>query len=298
MRDEDVRSSCWAALQVLSAQFGAEIPYQGGLDLGFSYRGQRVPFLNRQKGIYRAAVQRGPAALAIQTSARSPYGDQLTADGLVYAYRDGPIDQPDNRALRAGHELQVPLFYYFATRAGQYQPFFPCYVRVDDPAARAVEISFGRMLGPLDEQQPVALDEPIERRYALREVRSRMHQGRFRGVVLPAYSDSCAMCRLKEIRLLDAAHILGDLEERGDPVVVNGLSLCSIHHRAFDQDLVGVAPDYEVRVSPRLLEDEDGPMLDLLKGFHGQELYVPRKAGLRPDRERLAERYDRFLARV
>lgn len=116
--------------------------------------------------------------------------------------------------------------------------------------------------------------------------------------MLPAYRDSCAMCRLKEIRLLDAAHILGDLEERGDPVVANGLSLCSIHHRAFDQDLVGVSPDYEVRVSLRLLEDGDGPMLEVLKGCHGQALHVPRQVGLRPDRERLAERFDRFLARA
>jgi putative restriction endonuclease len=298
VRDEDVRASCWAALQVLCAQFGEEIPYRGGLDRGFSYRGRRVPFLNRQKGIYRAALQRGPAALAIQTSARSPYGDQLTPEGLVYAYRAGPIDQPDNLALRAAYELQVPLFYYFATRAGRHEVFYPCYVRADDPSARAVEISFGKMAGPLDEQEPVAPDGAIERRYAVREVRARMHQGRFRGVVLPAYSDSCAMCRLKEVRLLDAAHILGDLEDRGDAVVANGLSLCSIHHRAFDQDLVGVSPDYEVRVSLRLLEDEDGPMLEVLKGFHGQALHVPRRVALRPDRERLAERYDRFLARA
>ena len=153
------------------------------------------------------------------------------------------------------------------------------------------------MIGPLDEQEPVRLDEPIERRYVVREVRTRMHQSRFRGLVLPAYSDRCAMCRLKEIRLLDAAHIVGDLEERGDAVVANGLSLCSIHHRAFDEDLVGISPDYEVRVSARLLDDDDGPMLELLKGFHRHALHVPRRTALRPDRERLAERYDRFLAR-
>ena len=138
------------------------------------------------------------------------------------------------------------------------------------------------------------LDEEIERRYAVRQVRARMHQSRFRGLVLPAYSDRCAMCRLKELRLLDAAHIVSDLEERGDAVVANGLSLCSIHHRAFDEDLVGVSPDYVVRVSARLLEDDDGPMLELLKGFHGQALHVPR--GTQPDRGRLAERYDRFLS--
>jgi putative restriction endonuclease len=48
-------------------------------------------------------------------------------------------------------------------------------------------------------------------------------------------------------------------------------------------------------VSHRLLEDEDGPMLDLLKGFHNIPLRVPSRVGDRPDRERLAERYERFL---
>jgi putative restriction endonuclease len=298
VRDEDVRSSCWAALEVLSAQFGEAIPYAGGLDRGFAYRGQRVPFLNRQKGIYRAAAQRGPAALAVQTSAKSPYGDRLSEDGLVYAYRDGPVDQPDNRALRTAYELQVPVFYYFGTRPGWYRPFYPCFVEADDPAARAVVISFGRMVGPLDEREPVHLDERLERRYVVRQIRARLHQSRFRGLVLPAYSDRCAVCRLQEMRLLDAAHIVGDLEERGDAVVSNGLSLCSIHHRAFDEDLVGISPDYEVRVSSRLLEDEDGPMLELLKGFHGEALQVPRTVAQRPDRERLADRYERFLARA
>ena len=42
---------------------GEDIPYLGALANGFPFRGRRVPFLNYQKGIYRAAVQTGPAAL-------------------------------------------------------------------------------------------------------------------------------------------------------------------------------------------------------------------------------------------
>ena len=126
----------------------------------------------------------------------------------------------------------------------------------------------------------------------------RLHQDRFRGIVLPAYREQCAICRLKEVRLLDAAHIIGDASERGEPVVSNGLSLCTIHHRAFDQDLVGVTPDYEVRVAPRLLDDEDGPMLDLLKGFHGRSIELPQRRAARPDPERLAIRFERFQAAV
>src|SRR5882724_8095649 len=99
--------SCLLALEVLCAQYGDDVPYQNGLDRGFAYRGQRVPFLNYQKGIYRAAVQTGPAALSINTSFRSPYEDAPTDTGFLYAYRAGSIDQPDNRSLRACAALGV-----------------------------------------------------------------------------------------------------------------------------------------------------------------------------------------------
>jgi putative restriction endonuclease len=78
--------------------------------------------------------------------------------------------------------------------------------------------------------------------------------------------------------------------------VPNGVSLCTIHHRAFDQDLVGISPDYVVHVAHRLLDDEDGPMLELLKTFHGSELQVPLRRGLRPDPAGLATRFARFAS--
>ncbi|MGH3052247.1 MAG: HNH endonuclease [Gaiellaceae bacterium] len=294
MRDEDVRASCFGQLAILCAEFGEDVRYQDGLDRGFTFRGGRVPFLNRQKGIYRAAVQRGPAALSIQTSYKSPYGDEVTDEGFLYAYRAGDVDQPDNRALRAAYELQVPIVHFVGTRPGWYRPDFPCFVARDDPMARFVLVTPGKMVGPLDEREPVPVDDPIERRYLVRQTRVRMHQAQFRGRVIPAYRDQCTICRLKEARLLDAAHIVGDLELLGEAVVSNGLSLCAIHHRAFDQDLVGISPDYEVRVSDHLLEDDDGPMLDVLNGFHGQSIYLPTRHAWRPDRERLAQRFERF----
>jgi putative restriction endonuclease len=221
-----------AHLSILAAEFGEDIPYVGGLHRGFPFRGRRIPFLNRQKGIYRSAAQTGPAALSIQTSAKSPYDDEIAEDGFIYAYRSGDINQSDNRALRAAYELQVPIIYFIGTRPGWYKPVFPCYVRSDDPVTRSVVVTPGAFVGPVDEPEPT---------------------------------------------------------------VRNGLSLCSIHHRAFDQSLVGVSPDYIVQVSRRLLEDEDGPMLDLLKGFHNIPLHLPERERDRPDRERLELRYERFL---
>jgi len=292
-RDDDVRSSCFASLDVLAARFGADVPYRDGLDAGFSFRGGRVPFLSHMKGIYKAAAQRGPAALSIVTSYKSPYGDQETDDGVLYAYRAGEVDQADNRALRAAHTLRVPIVYFIGTRPGRYRPFYPCFVVDDDPVGRQVLVSKGEMVGHFEEREAVLPDDPIERRYATREMKVRVHQARFRGRVLPAYSDQCAVCRLKEVRLLDAAHILADAE-RGEPEVSNGVSLCSIHHRAYDQDLVGISPDYEVHVARRLLRDEDGPMLELLKGSQGARIVLPHRNALRPDRELLTIRFDRF----
>jgi putative restriction endonuclease len=293
-RDEDVRTSCFSRLALLQAQYGDELPYAGVLREGFPFRGRRVPFLNYQKGIYKAAVQRGPAALSIQTSWRSPYADAETSDGFFYDYRAGSAEQPDNRALRAAAELGVPVVYFVASRVGLYRPLYPYYVTQDLPSEHRVLVSPGKLVGPLDEPDPVLVVDPIEREYVVRETKMRLHQGRFRGAVLLAYRDQCTICRLKEIRLLDAAHIEADTSPSGDPLVTNGLSMCTIHHRAFDQNLVGISPDYEVRVSRRLLEEDDGPMLEVLKGFHERPLQLPARRAHCPDRERLAVRFERF----
>lgn len=297
MRDDDLRSSCIASLEVLSAQFGEEIPYPGALAEGFAYRGRRVPFLSTQKGIYRAAAQGGPAALSIQTSWKSPYGDAVTDVGYLYHYRAGAIEQADNRALVAAYDLGVPIVHFVATRPNYYKPIYPCFVTENDSVNRYVIVSPGKLVGPFDEREPVLVDDPIERRYVFRETRVRVHQARFRARVVPAYGERCAICRLREAQLLDAAHITSDREDEGEPIVSNGLSLCSIHHRAFDQDLVGIAPNYEVHVARQLLDEEDGPMLELLKRFHGESIVMPVRKTWYPDRARLEERFARFSAK-
>ena len=191
--------------------------------------------------------------------------------------------------------LQVPIAYFYATRPGWYQAHYPCFVTEDRPDEQQVLITPGIIDRTLPQPIAVPLEDSLSRRYAVREVVVRMHQGRFRAIVIPAYRERCAICRLRERRLLDAAHIVRDADPRGEPEISNGLSLCSIHHRAFDESLVGISPDFEVRVSGRLLEDEDGPMLDVLKGFHGTVIQLPTRRTAYPDRERLALRFERFL---
>jgi len=295
-RDDRLRAACFLALDLIREKFGADVPYEDGLDQKFWYEGIQVPFFQRMKGIHRARAQSGPAALSILTSHNSPYGDEETEEGILYRYRSGSPDQADNRALRACHELGVPIVYFRGTLSGWYHAEYPCFVEEDDRANGLVRVVPGRMLAGAEDLEVLRINDPLERRYALREVKVRLHQASFRGRVLPAYREQCAVCRLKETRLLDAAHILGDADPGGLAHVPNGLSLCSIHHRSYDQDLVGISPDYQVHVSRRLLDDEDGPMLDVLKGFEGTALHVPRRKDLQPDRELLAMRFERFAA--
>ena len=99
----------------------------------------------------------------------------------------------------------------------------------------------------------------------------------------------CALSGLPEQRLLDAAHIISDKDERlGQPIVPNGLPLSKIHHAAFDAHLIGIDPDYRLHVSDRLLDQNDGPMLEAL--------HLPNRVKDRPDRDRLGIRFERFKA--
>lgn len=75
------------------------------------------------------------------------------------------------------------------------------------------------------------------------------------------YANTCTVCHLNHPELLDAAHIVPDTEADGLAVVPNGLTLCKMHHAAYDRNLMGISPDYVVHINGDLLQEVDGPML-------------------------------------
>ncbi len=161
------------------------------------------------------------------------------------------------------------------------------------PEHLRVQLAFGALVGA---SAQATLPASPERRYALREIKARFAQASFRDAVLSAYEGRCAISHLPESRLLDAAHIVTDADEQlGQPIVSNGLPLTKIHHAAFDAHLIGIDPDYRIHVSDRLLEIHDGPFLELgLRGIVGQVIQLPRRSEDRPDRDRLALRFEQF----
>jgi putative restriction endonuclease len=214
--------------------------------------------------------------------------------GVVhYKYRGIDPNHADNRALRQAMVDASPLAYFVGVAKGVYVPRYPVWL-VDENVDRhefAVAVDEGQRLVDLS-----ALPE-AQREYVERLTRARLHQPVFRARVLRAYRERCAMCRLHHPELLDAAHIVPDGQPNGDPVVPNGLSLCKIHHAAYDADLLGVRPNLLVEVAPRLLRESDGPMLTYgLQSMHMAELLIPRERAAQPDRMRLEVRYEQFKA--
>jgi putative restriction endonuclease len=292
--DLPLRQAAVEAARQLAREYDDLVPLER-LGEGFSVAGARISFGSFQRGIHRARIQRGPAALTLVTSFKDPYADTFDQAGALftYAYRAGAIDQPDNRALRAAYELQTPLVYFRGLAPSQYLVVAPMFVTHDDPAARMVVLEPGL---PIQDMQPGGLVSPPDvRAYATTEARVRLHQQRFKLDVMRAYRHRCAICALRERTLVQAAHIVPDVEPEGIAAVVNGLALCAIHHLAFDRNLLGIDPGGVVHIARRLLDETDGPMLRTgLQGFHGASIALPRRPQDRPDQLRLETRFKRF----
>jgi len=299
--DFHVRLAAIEHLHGLSRRFDDLIP-RTELLRNLEVGGQQYPLVNPQSGIHRPRRFRGPAALTIVTAAPKPnapppYEDAFDEESgsILYSYRQGPVDSPDNRALRAAFAEQVPVIYLMGIAPSVYALSAPVYVVDDRPNERAVLVQIGSRATDLT---PAGIRSDVDvRRYALREARYRLHQHQFRFQVLAAYRHRCTICALRERSLLQAAHIIEDAHERGAAVIRNGLALCAIHHLAYDRHVLGIDSAGVVHIASRVLNEHDGPMLrEGLQGFHRHRIAQPTRVEHRPDPERLELRFEQFLA--
>lgn len=207
--------------------------------------------------------------------------------------------------LREAMHKQTPLIYFHGIVQSKYLAVWPVFVIGDNPESLSFKVaadeplSLGLYLNkPLISNIPIVAEESTyyKRNYITSIIKVKLHQKSFRERVLDAYNQQCAFCRLKHTELLDAAHIIPDTEEFGEPTVRNGLSLCKIHHAAFDSNLIGVTPDYHIEVRKDILQEKDGPMLlHGIQGLHKEKIILPRQKELWPDQEKLEVRFSRFI---
>lgn len=289
--DTQMRLAMFAHLDRVSSAHPDGIPSK--VVNSFVFDGELLSLIV-QPGIRKPASL--SAALTIRTTftpagAVAPYDDGVASDGTVrYKWRGTDPDHPDNRALREAMRRGCPLAYFYPVARGVYQAFYPVFLIEEDRRRNEFEVALGAA-------EDLAAGDmlPLDRRYTRRLTLQRLHQVVFRPRVLRAYDSRCALCRIGHAPLLDAAHILPDRHERGEPVVPNGLAMCKIHHAAYDANIIGIRPDRVVEVRDDILREVDGPMLRHgLQEMHGRSIVVPRARRDWPDPSRLEERFEQF----
>jgi putative restriction endonuclease len=210
---------------------------------GFVFDGQRWPLWNPQRGIFKPRGM--PFLLSIRTvfprqGGRVWYDDQRRVHQQIfagdkeldYAFMGTDPSAADNVWLREAAEQQIPLIYFLGVSPGRYQAIIPTFVVNWEPHRLSARIAFGELAGAT---ATATAPDAVERRYALRLVKQRLHQAAFRDSVLAAYDHRCAISNLPDDHLLDAAHIMAYTHELlGQPVLANGIALSKIHHAAFD----------------------------------------------------------------
>lgn len=292
--DLRVRLAAFDWLSKRVAMHGDVIPREA-LAKGFEFEGQRVPLVSPQ-GIFKPKVL-PEIPLSIATTPEGPYDDSLSNNNLLlYRYRGTNPHHKDNEGLRKAIVAHTPLVYFIGIVPGKYVAFWPAYIVNEFPEQLAFQIdilnpSYASTLKSTGAAQSVS-DYTPPREYSLVLIRQRLHQRAFREHVLKAYREQCACCKLRHVELLDAAHIISDSKPEGIPSVRNGVSLCKLHHAAFDSYLFAIRPDYVIEVRKDVMKEEDGPMLlRSLQEINDRRIILPTPVKLSPVKLLLEKRY-------
>lgn len=121
----------------------------------------------------------------------------------------------------------------------------------------------------------------------------------FRQAVIEAYDYKCAFCGLKINSLKDmsweveAAHIVPH-NEKGRDDILNGLSLCHLHHWAFDAGWLTLQDNFKIQVSSKIssLSADFGVMgkYDFIRAFSDNisKLLLPKRKEIYPHQKAIS----------
>jgi putative restriction endonuclease len=292
--DDQIRLSAFEWLEKQTIIYG-DVLSRDLLEKGFLFNGEKINLIGA-KGIWKPRLMDFP--LSITTTSNGPYSDSFTSEGfLKYKYRGTDPHHADNVGLRNLIKFRKPLIYLHSVIKGKYLATWPVYIINDNIYDLVFTVAVDDKMTVNKEFEQVNEDATYYRRsYLTSTIQSRVHQRSFRERVLLAYQNHCALCNLKHTELLDAAHIIADKEDIGDPIIQNGLALCKIHHAAFDNNFIGINSDYVIKIRTDLLIETDGPMLRYgIQSLNNANLILPSNKINWPDKERLEIRYSAFL---
>ena len=149
-------------------------------------------------------------------------------------------------------------------------------------------LSFDIIQNLLDAHFPSSLHEDILQAVGIEFPLPIFNQQRsninFRANILRAYEYKCAVCGF-DVQLgtspiaLEASHIRWR-QANGPDEVINGLALCSLHHKLFDRGAFTLSQQLEIMVS----DDARGSVgfEEWLMRFHGEQISFPQRRSYYP----------------
>jgi putative restriction endonuclease len=117
-------------------------------------------------------------------------------------------------------------------------------------------------------------------------VKVRVNQKFFRISVLAAYNYTCCITGLQIPELLIAGHIRPwGIDEANRLNPRNGISINSLHDKAFESGLMTITPDYKIKISSILKKQPQTSVNDYFISYDDKEIILPSK--FLPDIEQL-----------
>ena len=304
--DWAIRAQAFSTLERLVIAKSGRIPW-ADIDLGFQFEGQHMHFASKALGIFKPRQM--SAALSLKTTVpkggrRTWYRDQnIDIDhptGLMpYDLARGGLGNSANLHLQIAYKRRAPLIYFYGVEPALYEVFWPVWVAQFNEAEERILLSVSDAaqsnLGAPPPQPLSARLQIREKSYSQVQSRHRNHQAWFSSRTKSAYGYRCAFSGLPLRSLLVGAHIVPDAEN-GPASVNNGICMSTLHHTAFDTNLIGVDPDLRIHVAEKVIRERDGPLLENLRQLHGTKLRTPSHADAHPNRKYLELRFARFQA--
>lgn len=108
----------------------------------------------------------------------------------------------------------------------------------------------------------------------------------FKTLVYRAYENRCAMCGI-QLELVEAAHIVPHSHEKGTDEISNGISLCTLHHAAYDRSLIYFDEEYNIIINESKMEYLEKVGLDSgfrkFKALAFEKILLPANHLLQPN---------------
>lgn len=125
--------------------------------------------------------------------------------------------------------------------------------------------------------------------------KQRINQSFFRSAVLTSYNSTCCISGITNPHLLEACHIVAWSENpslRTDPM--NGLCLTPTFHKAFDNLLISITPDYTLKIADSFRESaSESSFAKYLISKDNSKIILPDR--FMPRQEYLQQHYDKFI---